>query len=333
LIQFSGSTILDLLRIQPDSESGWVLFALSFGWVGGDRSMYTLSARNGPSETIGDVVLPQLQISQQTLRGGLRSVQSALHSKSMIEWRLPKRAAHYEIQWQRPVTTLVQAARFVDHAGFCVLFPVKNVRLPSLYYAVSRRRAARWDKHAELIWKWKDELPKKRRALYGKYFKSRGTFLSVKLLPYFLAMHGSPAHPSAADFFYVTGRISKDACELWQALARHGPLATLELRHLCKLETQAGNKRFKKAMLELQGMLIVTHCGIEQETESWASNRFDLVSRAFPEPSRAACDISPENARRVIAARYRDLYPTAAPVQIARLFSWTKAQAVAALGI
>jgi len=31
------------------------------------------------------------------------------------------------------------AVRFIDAVGFCLLFPVKNVALPSLYYAVARR--------------------------------------------------------------------------------------------------------------------------------------------------------------------------------------------------
>src|SRR6266850_5470309 len=182
-----------------------------------------------------------------------------------------------EIFSPETVRTLADGAGFIDHVGFCVLFPVKNVLLPSLYYAVSKHADARWDKYAQLIWKWKDDLPKKRRAFYGKYFKGRGTFLSLKFLPHFLATHGTAIEPPEAEAFYGTGRISRDALELWQALAKHGPLPTLELRHACKMESQAGNKRFKKAMLELQGLLIVTHSGAEQETEPWASNRFDLV--------------------------------------------------------
>jgi len=231
------------------------------------------------------------------------------------------------------IRTPSDAARFVDHVGFCVLFPLKNVPLPSLYYAVSKRADPRWDKYAQLIWKWKDELPNKRRTFYAKYFKGRGTFLSVKLLPHFLSMHGTAAEPHEAEAFYKTGRISYDARELWRALEKHGALATLELRHACKLETQAGNKRFKKAMLQLQGLLIVTHSGTAQETEAWASNRFDLVARAFPRQVRQARRISEKDARTAIAMKYRALYPSASPVQIARLFGWTKAQAVSALAL
>jgi hypothetical protein len=236
----------------------------------------------------------------------------------------------------RPIARIRRAAdavRFLETVGFCVLFPVKNVALPSLYFAVAKRQPTGWDKYAQLIWKWKDELPKKRSAFYGKYFKGRGSFLSLKFLPYFLALHGTAVRASEAEEFYEAGRISHDALELWQALSKHGPLATLELRNACKMETQAGNKRFKKAMLELQGLLIVTHSGAEQETGAWASNRFDLVVRAFPKQAAQAREISVEDARTAIAMKYCTLYPSASPAQIARLFGWTKAQAVTALAL
>jgi hypothetical protein len=244
-----------------------------------------------------------------------------------------RRSLGHELPWSHAIRAPSDAVRFIDDVGFCVLFPGKNVPLPSLYYAVAKRPDVRWDKYAQLIWKWKDELPKKRRAFYAKYFKGRGTFLSLQLLPHFLAMHGTAVEPSEAEAFYRAGRISHDALELWQALAKHGQLPTLELRHACKMETQAGNKRFKKAMLELQALLIVTHSGAEQETEAWASNRFDLVARAFPAQVVEARKISGEDARTALAVQYRTLYPSAPPVQIARLFSWTRAQAVTALAL
>jgi hypothetical protein len=238
-----------------------------------------------------------------------------------------------ERPWPHRVKTAVDAVRFIDAVGFCMLFPVKNVPLPSLYYAVAKRQPTGWDKYCQLIWHWKDELPRKRRAFYGKYFRGRGSFLSLKFLPHFLALHATHASADAADDFYAAGRIPHDAREIWQALAKHGPLPTLELRHACKMETQAGNKRFKKAMLELQGLLIVTHSGVEQETEAWASNRFELVARAFPKQIAQAATISPEQARIAIATKYRAIYPAAPPAQMARLFGWTKTQAAAALGL
>ena len=251
----------------------------------------------------------------------------------MTESRSEKRPHSREIHWRGPVKTLAQAARFIDHAGFCVLFPVKNVPLPSLYFAASKRAELRWDKYAQLVWKWKDELPKKRRAFYGKYFKGRGTFLSLEFLPQFLATQGTAIEPREAEPFYKAGRVSRDAADLWLELAKHGPLATLELRHAARMESKAGNKRFKKAIVELEGLLIVTHSGAEQETEAWASVCFDLVTRSFPEQVEEARAIAAEQARVAIALQYKTLYPGAVPADVARLFRWTKAQAARALSL
>jgi hypothetical protein len=238
-----------------------------------------------------------------------------------------------EIPYARRLKTPSDAARFIDHVGFCVLFPHAGIPLPSLYYAVARRLPVRWDKHAQLIWKWKDQLPNKRLAFYGKSLKGRGIFLSLETLEYLLATQETPSGVAEAESFYAAGRISQDALQLWQQLAQHGPLATLELRHACKMETPTGNVRFKKAMHDLQRLLIVTHSGAEQETRAWASNRFDLVSRAFPKQAARARRLSPDAARAAMAAKYRGVYPDATPAQLARLFAWTKAQAAAALGV
>lgn len=244
-----------------------------------------------------------------------------------------RRTTNHELPCLLSIRTSSDAVRFINLVGFCVLFPVKNVPLSSLYYAVAKRPPTGWGKYSQLIWKWKDELPKSRRAFYGKFFKGRATFLSLEFLPHFLATEGTALDANEAEEFYEAGRITRNALELWQALAQHGPLPTLELRHACKLETQAGNARFKKAMLELQGLLIVTHSGAAQETEAWASSRFDLVARSFPQQVRQARRISEEDARTAIAAKYCTLYPAASPVQVARLFGWTKAQAVTAIAL
>ena len=242
-----------------------------------------------------------------------------------------KNSSARELPWPHRVKTADDAVRFIDAVGFCLLFPVNRVPLPSLYYAMARRVPITWDKYSAKLWEWKDDLPRKRRAFYAKYFKTRGTFISLKFLPYFLAMRESAATPEDAQRFYSAGRISHDARAIWQALAEHGPLATLELRHACKMETKAGNERFKKAMLELQCLLIVTHFGAEQETDAWASNRLELVARAFPKQVEEARKITSEAARAALAQKYRTLYPEAPVNRVARLFTWSKAEAEAAL--
>ncbi len=181
------------------------------------------------------------------------------------------------------------------------------------------------------IWGWKDQLPRTRRAWYGKYFKSRGTFLSLEMLTQMLSSRESFAAAGDAERFYRDGRISAPAREVWEALEEHGPMATLELRHACKMDSKAGNVRYKKAMLELQCLLVVTHFGAEQETEAWASGRFELTWRAFPKQTTAARRIRPADARAAIARKYLEWHTGAPVADLGRLFGWNKAESLAAM--
>jgi hypothetical protein len=237
-----------------------------------------------------------------------------------------------EIRWPRRVLTVTEAVKYIDATGFCMLFPVANVPLPSLYCAVTRRNPREemiWDKYSAMVWRWKDELPRRCRALYTKYFRGRGTFISLKLLPHFLAMRGVVVVPGDHECFYRGGRVRDDARAIWEALEKYGPLATLELRHACKMNTKAGNVRFKRGILDLQRLLVVTHSGTQQETDAWASGRYELTCRAFPKETAAARSIPEDQARRQLAAKFIEWHPSATPVQMARLFGWPKAEAVA----
>jgi hypothetical protein len=244
------------------------------------------------------------------------------------------RGLEYEIRWPRRIVTLAEAVKYIDAAGFCMLFPVEAIPLPSLYYPVTKRNRKfehKWDKHSVMLWRWKDEIPCRRRAFYGKYFRGRGTFISLQQLPNFLAMDGAAVAPEDHRRFYSEGRIREDARVIWEGLAEHGPLATLELRHAWKMETKAGNIRFKRAILELQRLLVAVHFGAEQETEAWASGRYELTCRAFPQETEAARRISREEARAKLGSKFLKWRPEALPGQLSRLFGWSKEETLAAM--
>jgi hypothetical protein len=229
------------------------------------------------------------------------------------------------------VRTVADASRFIERVGYCMLFPALGAALPSLYFAAAGRQHVTWDKYSVLIWDWKAELPRRRLAFYGKYFKGRGSFISLSQLPYFLAMRESVFGENDFEQCYAEGQISADACAIWKVLAEQGACATLGLRHAAKMETPAGNVRFKRAMLGLQRRLIVVHFGAEQETESWTSGKFNLTLRAFPMQMKQAREINCKDARAKIADKYLSIYPDAEAMQVARVFGWSKAEAMEAI--
>lgn len=264
------------------------------------------------------------------------------------------------------VRTIQQAARYIDQVGFCLLFPSKGLRLPSLFTlmkegwaAVKGSRSfgtprdfdlvASWDKDTERLWEWKDELPRRRLAYYGKYFRGKGSLISLAFLPCFYRLEGNygstlahhPARPERSrrerqsrdgvadepdsgeyETLYREGRITADACALCQELFARGPQATLELRYALGWTTKAGNRRFQRALAELQRRLLIVHWGVAAETRAWESVVYQLTSRAFPRAMKAAAKLSPDEARQRIAAQYRKLNPAATAADFKRLFGW-----------
>jgi hypothetical protein len=246
----------------------------------------------------------------------------------------PARGLEYEIAWPRRIVTIAEGAKYIRAVGYCMLFTVKSVPLPSLYYHVTKRNRLDkriWDKYSEMVWHWKDELPRRRKAFYGKYFRGRGTFISLEQLPNFLAMEDAAVAPEDHARFYAQGRIGENARTIWEALEQHGPMATLELRNACKMDTKAGNVRFKRAIVELQRALIAMHCGTEQETGAWASGRYDLICRVFPKETAAAKKIASEMARRNLARKFREVRGTITTQGLARLFGWSKEETAEAI--
>ena len=236
------------------------------------------------------------------------------------------------------VRTLDQAARAVKELGFCLLFPGKKLRLPSLVEAVEGRLLPDynprrdWSSEFLRVWKWKDELPRKRLAWYGKYFRGRGTFLAPEFLAYFYRLEGTPGSDDDYARLYRDGRISADARLVCAELLEHGPLGSMELRYALKWEGKRGNQRFQRALRELQSRLVLVHWGTKAETKAWESAVYQFTPRAFPKAVRKASKLTVEDARRRIAAQYRRYRPQVTPRELARLFRWARAEAYDALG-
>lgn len=231
------------------------------------------------------------------------------------------------------VRTAAQAVGYINRVGFCLLFPIKGLDMPSLYEVVgnTRIKIPMWNEDIERCWTWKDELPRKQRAFFAKYFRGRGTFISLEMLPCFLALHHAPGAPGEFENFYRAGYISSTTRAVWETLAKHGPMAVLELRHACGLASKSGNLRFKKAAEELQRKLIIVHFGTEQETAAWPSGRYELTCRAFPRQVAQARTITKETARARIAAKYLESRPGKSGLQLARIFGWSREEAAVAL--
>jgi hypothetical protein len=217
----------------------------------------------------------------------------------------------------RPVSTMEQAAEFIDSLGAVLLFPTERVESPSLWEAVAGPDdipfATGMGPTEQRVWAWKDELPHRGVAWYGKFVHKRASLLSPDLLAALYSGAGEPTDHAALD-------LPDDAHRIAEALLT-GPLPTAALRGL------VGDRgRYDRAMSSLQRHLLVTSAGVDTQRPGWPATVIDLTCRLFdvgggPDPGYAT-------------ARLVDTMIEATPADLARTFGWpigTARQRLAAL--
>ncbi len=105
---------------------------------------------------------------------------------------LAAREARYRRRMDIRVTTQEQAVEFVNDVGFCFLFPIKDVVMPSLWDAIAGRVVPTSSSHSgyeiDRTWGWKDDSLNKKQWYYGKLIRSRATLASLDFLPNFYAL-------------------------------------------------------------------------------------------------------------------------------------------------
>lgn len=221
---------------------------------------------------------------------------------------------------RRRVATIGRAAVFIDDVGFALLFPNKGVALPCLYSAVSDKPLfspeGDWGPEADRVWGWKDELPRRGLAWYGRFIRGRPSLLSPALLADLYPRRGRPDDVEEAD-------LSPQAYRIARILLRSGPQSTGALREALDVEGKRANDAFYRSIAELGRALVVTHFGVEDEGAGWPVPILELTARAFRIPTRR----SEAAARRRAAERYLDTMLVARPHELGNAFGWGAAGA------
>ncbi|HSD84789.1 MAG TPA: hypothetical protein VLG46_13055, partial [Anaerolineae bacterium] len=213
------------------------------------------------------------------------------------------REARYRRRMNLRVTTQEQAAEFVNDVGFCFLFPIQGVEMPSLWDAVAGRVMKTTNKHSgyeiERTWGWKDEALGKRVWFYGKLLRSRATLVSLGFLPNFYALsenYGDYEHDYLDE--YHTGALSAEAKTIYEALLKNGALDAIRLRRESRMSAEASKPRFEKALTELQVGLKVLPIGIAPVGAWRYAFIYEILPRWLPDLADRARAISRTEARR-----------------------------------
>jgi hypothetical protein len=253
------------------------------------------------------------------------------------------REVRYRRRMNLRVTTKEQAIDFVNDVGFCFLFPIQGVEMPSLWDAIAGRVVKTTNKHTgyeiERTWGWKDDSLDKKRWYYGKLLRHKATLVSLKFLPNFYALsenYGDYEHDYLEE--YRIGRLTAEAKQVYEALLKHGALDAVRLRRESRLSSEANKGRFDKALTDLQVGLKVLPVGIAPVGAWRYAFIYEILPRWLPDMPDRARKIGRAEARRKVLDQYlRNVIGISIP-SAARVFGWPiketqqTAEALAAAG-
>jgi hypothetical protein len=241
------------------------------------------------------------------------------------------RETRYRRRMDIRVTNQEQAREFVNDVGFCFLFPIKDVELPSLWDAIAGRVVPTYSQHQgyeiERTWGWKDESLDKRWWYYGKLVRGKATLVSLNFLHHFYALSdnfGDYEHDYLEE--YRAGRLSAEGKAIYEAILLHGALDAVRLRRESRMSADSAKGRFDRALTELQKGLKVLPVGIA-EVGAWRyAFIYELLPRWLPEVPEKAREIGLGQARQTILNQYLRNVIAATSQQAARVFGWTLKQ-------
>jgi hypothetical protein len=209
-----------------------------------------------------------------------------------------------------PVSTMEQAAGFVETLGAVLLFPTERIEAPSLWEAVAgpdvEPFAEGMGEPESLVWGWKDELPRDGLVWYGKFLFRRGSMLSPRLLAALYPGEGEPSDHRRLD-------LSREAHQIAETLVG-GPLTSAALRELV-----GDRSRYDRAIGELHRCLLVTSAGVLTQRAGWPASIIDLTCRLF--------EVGGGADHAYAAHRFLDTQVVTTPREMSRAYGWTVATA------
>jgi len=237
-----------------------------------------------------------------------------------------RRAVRYR---QTPALRLrneAEAVGFINDVGICLLFSARDVELPTLWGAISGGDRALPEHHDDhdlgLAWDWKDSIPLRGEALYGKFIKHKPVFIALDLAPHFYAL--SPNYGDPEDYLeeYRAGRMSEEAKRIYEVLMHEGAMPTSDLRRKAGISSGKAAGLFDRAVGELQMGFKIVKAGISDANRWKYCYVYDLFARRFPAVAEAARAIPQDRAAATILRRYLETVLAARPADVRRLFGW-----------
>jgi chromosome segregation and condensation protein ScpB len=183
------------------------------------------------------------------------------------------------------ISSLKEAAAFVDQVGVAVPWGKADLVLPSLWQGIAgpdadwairdeTGAAIEFSPKFRRLWRWKDELPEQRLACAGKHFGSGALLIAPRLLA---AAYSLTGRSGEVDDFRVD-ELETLETEVAEIVLENEPLTGPEIRRLLGATDR---KPVDRAVARLQRRLVLTNAGAAEQAQGWRAIRQDILARRW----------------------------------------------------
>ncbi len=187
--------------------------------------------------------------------------------------------------WAGKVRTPEDMVRFVDAVGCCAAHD-----LPA--YPGFPSQSAALGEGARDVWFWKDDLHAEKRLYYTRVFGGEPGFISMQMLPAFVATNGA-----TVDELLYDGLLSVEAQQIHRIIEEYGPIPIRDLKKMLGPDTKRAATR---VLHELDRHFIITKSGITGRTRGTYGYIWDLTERWMPDVLAAADRLGRAKAMQMI---------------------------------
>lgn len=238
-----------------------------------------------------------------------------------------RRAPHYRMHHDMKVKTRAEAVQFINDVGIALLFPGDRLPLPDLWTAINGQERAIPKHHHDFAlhktWEWKDDIPSRKEAWYGKLIRGKPAFVSLHDLPAIYALSSNFGELDDYLEAYADGLMSNEAKAVYETLLTEGPMPTSAIRKVCGLSGGGDNaKRFDRAIVELQTDLKIVKSGISNSNRWKYCYEYDLLLRWAPNLAEQSRQFTSRQAMRHLISRYLHTSIAAPSSIFPRLLGW-----------
>ena len=229
------------------------------------------------------------------------------------------------LKWRiagNPIRTVEDAKSFLQDVGFCLIYPVRSLVVPTFIGAYAgtaeglpEAKQAFSDARTQPALDLMVRLLRERHAFEVNLQGDIGLLVSAAAFPYFYLLSGDKSPKGAPKFKADSTRISPLAIKVFRVLQQHGPLSKAQLRELVGHEPASA--ALDRALFDLWAILKITRVDYQKNEGAF----WDVLYRWAQEAINRSLGIAFPEALTALLSKYVESAIAVGQEEIERFFA------------